>query len=216
MKNDREYRTADIKVVERSEQNNNFYVEGYASTFEKYLLFSYEGVDYYEEIDRHAFDECDMSDVVFRIDHEGRVYARTSNGLIKLSVDDIGLFNRTDLSATDGAKEIYEDIRVGNYPKMSFAFKVREDSYDSETHTRKVLKVSKLYDISPVSFPANPGTSLGVARSLENLDLETRNYFNGVIKAEEAERLAREERERARGELVERLNSLKKGQNYGN
>ena len=121
-------RNADITI--RKEQDGEFYVEGYASTFKPYVLFSEDGIDYSEVIDRHAFDETDMSDVVFRVDHEGPVYARTSNGLIELSVDDNGLFSRTNLGMTDTAKELWRNIEVGNYPKMSFAFTVDKDEYD--------------------------------------------------------------------------------------
>ena len=84
---------------------------------------------------------------------------------------------------------MFADIEAGNYPKMSFAFTVAEDGdvYDPKTHTRTNKQIAKVFDVSPVSFPANPGTELSVS---------TRDYFNGVIEAERAERLAREERER--------------------
>lgn len=200
MKQDRLYREADIGIVKRDEGEQGYYVEGYASTFKPYVLFSDGGVDYSEVIDRHAFDETDMSDVVFRIDHEGAVFARTSNGLIELSVDDKGLFNRINLGATERAKDVYRDIEVGNYPKMSFAFSVKEDAYDRETHTRTILKVGKLYDVSAVSFPANPDTSL---------DISTRDYFNGVIEMEKAERLREEEVKAQRESLEARLKALK-------
>ena len=81
---------------------------------------------------------------------------------------------------------VEEDIKVGNYPKMSFAFTVAKDHYDRATHTRIVDKIAKVFDVSPVSFPANPTTELSVS---------TRDYFNGVIEAEKAERLEREKRE---------------------
>lgn len=200
MKQDRLYREADIGIVKRDEGEQGYYVEGYASTFKPYVLFSDNGVDYSEVIDRHAFDETDMSDVVFRIDHEGAVFARTSNGLIELSVDDKGLFNRINLGATERAKDVYRDIEVGNYPKMSFAFSVKEDAYDRETHTRTILKVGKLFDVSAVSFPANPDTSL---------DISTRDYFNGVIEMEKAERLREEEVKAQRESLEARLKALK-------
>ena len=201
MKDERCYRSAEIGIVKRDEAEQGYFVEGYASTFKPYVLFSIDGVDYSEEIDRHAFDETDMSDVVFRVDHEGAVYARTSNGLIELSVDDKGLFNRINLGATEKAKELYRDIEVGNYPKMSFAFSVGEDSYNTETHTRKILKVKKLFDVSAVSFPANPDTSI---------DISTRDYFNGVIEMEKAERLREEEMRIKRESLEERLKALRK------
>ena len=190
MKNDkREYRTLNLEVEKRAENEEPSYiVRGYASTFEPYVLFEDEdGIQYKEVIDPHAFDEADLSDVVFRVDHEGAVYARSSAGTLEVGVDEHGLFDRADLSKTAKARELFEDIVAGNYPKQSFAFTVREDSYDRETHTRTVLKVSKVFDVSPVSFPANPTTDLGVA---------TRDYFNGVIEAERAERLEAEKRAR--------------------
>ena len=161
-------------------------VEGYAATFDPYVLLTIDGVDYSERIEPTAFDEADLSDVVFRIDHVGRVYARTSAGTLNVWVDEHGLANRTDLSKTQKAKDVYEDIKAGNYPCMSFAFTVAEAHYDRATHTRVIDRIAKVFDVSPVSFPANPTTELGIA---------TRDYFNGVIEMEKAERLDRERRE---------------------
>ena len=199
MKQNRVIRSADLHIVKRDEQDG-LYVEGYASTFEPYVLFNDGEHDYSEVIDRHAFDETDMSDVVFRVDHEGAVYARTSNGLIELAVDDKGLFNRINLGMTEKARELYRDIEIGNYPKMSFAFTIAEDDYDRNTRTRTIKKVGKIYDVSAVSFPANPGTEL---------DISSRNYFDGVIEMEKAERLAEEERMKKVECLTKRLNKLK-------
>ena len=190
MKQDREYRSMELRIKEREDgAEESYIVEGYASTFEPYVLFSQDGVDYKEKIEPTAFDEADLSDVVFRIDHEGRVYARTSAGTLEVWTDEHGLANRTDLGRTAAAREIFADIEAGNYPKMSFAFVVAEggDEYDKKTHTRTIKRIAKVFDVSPVSFPANPGTELSVS---------TRDYFDGVIEAEKAERLEREERER--------------------
>lgn len=188
MKNNRECRSMEFRF-NQEEETPSYEVKGYASTFEPYLMMrDEEGVEYYEQIDPHAFDDADLSDVVFRIDHEGAVYARTSAGTVELWTDEHGLGNRTDLSKTQKARDLYEDIKVGNYPKMSFAFTVAEggDHFDRATHTRVIDRIAKVYDVSPVSFPANPTTELSVS---------TRDYFNGVIEMERAERLEREKRE---------------------
>ena len=186
MKNDREYRSMELRV-NQEEEAPSYEVKGYASTFEPYLMFTDDdGNEYFEQIDPHAFDDADLSDVVFRIDHEGAVYARTSAGTVELWTDEHGLGNRADLSKTQKARDLYEDIKVGNYPKMSFAFTVAEDHFDRATHTRIIDRIAKVFDVSPVSFPANPTTELSVS---------TRDYFNGVIEAEKAERLEREKRE---------------------
>ena len=188
MKQDREYRSMELRIAKAEENEEKQYiVEGYASTFDPYVLLTVDGIDYKERIEPTAFDEADLTDVVFRIDHEGRVYARTSAGTVTLWTDEHGLGQRTDLGRTQTAREAFADIEAGNYPKMSFAFVVADDEYDKETHTRIIKRIAKVFDVSPVSFPANPGTELSVS---------TRDYFDGVIEAEKAERLEREERER--------------------
>ena len=190
MNQDREYRNMELRIVQPEDMDDKTYrVEGYASTFEPYTLFTRDGIDYKEQIEPTAFDESDLSDVVFRIDHAGRVYARSSAGTVELWHDEHGLGMRADLSKTQAAREVFADIDAGNYPKMSFAFAVAPggDSYDRATHTRTIRRISKVFDVSPVVFPANPGTELGVS---------TRAYFDGVIEAELAERLEQEERER--------------------
>lgn len=193
MKNDREYRTLNLEVEKREEGEPSYIVRGYASTFEPYVLWTTdEGVDIKEVIDPEAFRDADLSDVVFRVDHEGAVYARSSAGTLEIGVDEHGLFDKADLSKTARARALFEDIAAGNYPKQSFAFTVAEDSYDKTTHTRTIRKIAKVYDVSPVSFPANPTTEL---------DIATRNYINGVIDAERAERLESEKREKAKARL---------------
>ena len=191
---DREYRNMEMRLTETEEQN--YYVEGYASTFERYKLFEDGDNEYFEQIAPDAFDDADMSDAVFRVDHQGAVYARTSAGTVEIWTDEHGLAQKTDLSKTQRARDLYEDIKAGNYPKMSFAFTVAEDHYDKATHTRVIDRIAKVFDVSPVSFPANPTTELSVS---------TRDYFNGVIEMEKAERLESEKREKAKKALELKL-----------
>ena len=162
-------------------KRNEYLIEGYASTFEPYEMCEIEGEKYFERIEPTAFDECDMSDVVLRVDHAGAVYARTSAGTLALETDDHGLHIKADLSRTANSRALYDEIEAGNYPQMSFCFVVPEggDHFDEKSRTRIVSKVSKLFDVSPVSFPANPTTELH-ARALE--------YFNGEIEKLKAER----------------------------
>ena len=190
IKSDREYRSL---VSFQAQENEPYTVRGYASTFEPYVLFSFDGVDYSERIEPTAFDATDMSDVIFQYNHEGRVFARQSNGTLELGVDAHGLAIKADLSSTAASREIYEDIRTGLTNKMSFAFTVDSDHYDDESHTRVIDRIAKVYDVSAVSIPANPGT-----------DISARSYFDGVIEAERAERLEREARE-AEVEEIRRL-----------
>ena len=211
IKNDREYRN--LGAFEKREKRDegdgekSYIVTGYASTFEPYLLFEDEGMQFYERIEPTAFDNADKSDVVFLRDHEGQVLARTKNGLIELSTDAHGLFTRTDLGATEAAREMFEDIDVGNYTQMSFSFVVepKTDRYEEQgdTITRIITRVKKIYDISAVAFPANPGTDIGVS---------FRSNFDGVIERRTAERL---KAERMR-EIVRLKAKMMKGRFYGN
>ena len=196
IRDDREYR---ITGVFAFEPDHDYMVEGYASTFAPYPMLEQDGNTYYERIDPHAFDGTDMSDVVFLRDHEGRVLARTKNQSIELSVDDHGLHQRSNLGLTGASREMFEDIKAGNYTQMSFSFVVAEEHYDKSTRTRVIDRIKKLYDISAVSFPANPGTEIGIS---------SRSYFDGVIEMERAERLAEEERARAKAKLKLRLKLL--------
>ena len=159
---------------------SEFYVEGYATTFnDPYVLYEYDGVKYMEQIDRHALDEADMSDVIMQYDHTGRVLARNSNGSLLLEPNQHGLFIAADLSRSEAARNMYEEINAGLVNRMSWAFQAEKDAYDRATRTRTILKISKLYDVSAVSMPANPAT-----------EISARSYFDGVIEAERQERLA--------------------------
>ena len=91
VKNDREYRN--LGSFELDEENM---VAGYASTFDSYMLWKDGDTTLYERIDRNAFQDADMSDVVFLRDHTGRVLARTRNGSIQLWTDDHGLASGAD------------------------------------------------------------------------------------------------------------------------
>lgn len=185
----REYRTARMFEVRAAGENEEktYDVSGYATTFdETYVLFEYDGIEYKEEILASAIDEnTDLSDVIFVKDHEGTVYARTKNNTLELTKDEHGLLVRADMSKTQSAREAFEEIQAGMYDQMSFAFIVDDDDYDMEAHKRTIRHIKKLYDVSFVSFPANPGTDIGVA---------TRSRFDGFIEAEQAERLERERR----------------------
>ena len=154
--------------------DSEFYVEGYATTFNKpYLLYEFDGVQYFEVIDRNAL-------VIMQYNHEGKVLARQSNKTLGIEADESGLFTFADLSKSRAAQDLYEEINNGLITKMSWAFKVLEDAYDRDRHTRTILKIKKVYDVSAVSYPANSDT-----------EISARSFFDGVIEAERREALAR-------------------------
>lgn len=186
MVKDREYRTMiqPLLIPQGTKEkriDTDFYVEGYATTFDKpYLLYEYDGQKYFERIDRNALVGADMSDVIMQYDHSGKVLARLSNKTLGVEVTESGLFTFADLSKSRAAQDMFEEIKNGLITKMSWAFRVTEDSYDRDTRTRTILKVAKVYDVSAVSIPANGDT-----------EISARSYFDGVIEREQQERLER-------------------------
>jgi len=200
----REYRSMELRAAQTEGEEKSFVVEGYATTFgDTYELYRDGNYIVKETVDRDAFKNTDMSDVVFQINHEGRVFARTRNGSVQLDIDEHGLHHRTNLGLTSSSRSVFEDIDAGLYDRMSFAFTVTKDSYAEEELetgdvilTRTILEVGKLYDISAVDFPANPYTDIS-ARSKDAID--------GEIRRIEAERLHREEIRKTREAILARL-----------
>ena len=207
MKNNREYRDMVLEVVvdqdkpeeEREERKT---VAGYASTFnEPYVLYEDEDLIYREQVDRRAFDETDMSDVIMQYNHEGRVFARITNNTLRVNPDERGLFIEADLGGTELGRQLFDEIRGGYTDKMSFGFIVSDEeelrTRDEDGRyniLRTITGISKLFDVSAVSIPANNGTSIGVS---------TRSRIDGVIEEVRAERLEAEkiELERRRAEV---------------
>ena len=188
-KTERIYRMfADLEVEKRADgdqEPESYLVKGYATTFDDpYVIWEYDGIKYFEQIDRNALNDADMTDVIFLYNHEGMVYARQKNGSLDITTDDHGLLVEADLSGTKAARDMYEAIDSGLIDQMSFAFTVKDDELDRETHTRIIHRIGKVFDVSAVSIPANPGTDIAA--------VSARSYFDGVIEAERAERLARE------------------------
>jgi len=154
-----------IAARENKRLESNYYIEGYATTFERYRLYTWDGVDYYEQIAPDALDGADMGDVIMQYDHQGKVLARQSNGTLGLEADNKGLFIFADLSKSTAAKEVYEEISAGLITKMSWAFYIEDEEYDKNTCTWIVKKVKEVVDVSAVSTPANDGTEIS-ARGL--------------------------------------------------
>lgn len=191
----REYRNMILEVIpdERAEegQDERKIVAGYASTFnEPYILYQDDDLIYEEQVDSYAFDDADMNDVIMQYDHQGRVFARISNNTLRVQPDKKGLFIEADLSGTELGRQLYDEIAGGYTDKMSFGFIVDKDeefkteAEDGRVHIlRTITAISKLFDVSAVSIPANNATSIAVS---------TRCKIDGAIEDIRAERLEAE------------------------
>lgn len=112
-----------------------------------------------------------MSDVILQFDHQDRVFARTSNDTLIVEPDDHGLFVAADLSRSQSARDLYEEIASGLITRMSWAFTISASKLDRDTRTTTITKVKKVFDVSAVSYPADPNTEIS-ARNLLNGEIE--------------------------------------------
>lgn len=179
---------------------DNMVVEGYATTFnDPYLLYRDGAYEVWEQVDSSAFNEADLHDVVMQYDHQGRVFARNTNGTLSLKADDTGLHVSALLGGTELGRQLYEEIAGGYTNKMSFGFTVNEDRKDIKEDgdnvriLRTISKIGRLYDVSAVSIPANDGTSISA-----------RSYGEEVIK----EAVEEVNKRKARQEQIERIKKL--------
>lgn len=131
--------TLEIETRADDSDEKKYIVKGYATTFnEPYVLYVCDDWEYREQVSPDAFKECNMEDVIFQYDHEGRVYARLSNGTMKLDIDEHGLLVTADLGGTEEGRKLFEEIKGGYTTKMSFGFTVAEDE---ELRTHEMIKM---------------------------------------------------------------------------
>lgn len=186
----RDYRVFEVEARSADVgEEKELYVEGYAAKFNSpTVLWEYDGIQYKEVIDSRAFDGADMSDVIFNYNHGGKVVARTRNHTLELTVDAIGLKIKARLDGTEEGRRLHQEIRDGYIDRMSFRFKVPDDGeeYDRMTHTRKILKFKRIYDVSAVDIPAYGDTSIS-ARSF--FEAEAEKERQAIIDAEKRQRL---------------------------
>jgi len=158
---------ADMSVAEEGRT-----VTGYAALFNS---DSEQMWNFRERIDPAAFDSADMSDVRALFNHDpNMLLARTSSGTLSLEIDNRGLKYSFDLPDTQAGRDLGELLRRGDVSQSSFGFTIAEDEWQErkndagevEETTRVIKKVHRLFDVSPVTYPAYPDTSVAL-RSLE-------------------------------------------------
>jgi HK97 family phage prohead protease len=168
----------------RAEDGGNV-IEGHAAVFGQ----SYDMYGCWEEtIARGAFDNTDFSDVLFSINHDlskiplARSRNNNANSTLRLTADDQGLGTRAVLDTENNseAKALYGSVSRGDISGMSYIFKIRKDEWtglDTDYPKRMITDVAKVYEVSAVSLPANPGTDITArdATALESAKMVLEN-----------------------------------------
>ena len=135
-----------------------------------------------EKIDRDAFSECDVTDVIMCFNHNvDSILARTTSGTLSLSTDEEGLRFEFEAPATTLGNDMVELVRRGDISKCSFKFTVEEDEWlyaskenGLEYDERIIRKIDKLYDVSLVVYPAYTDTEA----SLRHLEERKQQFLN--------------------------------------
>jgi HK97 family phage prohead protease len=168
---------SDVRIEQRDGESGGRTVTGYAAKFDKWS----EPICgwFTEQIRAGAFDGCDTSDAIMCFNHNvDGILARTASGTLTLSVDEVGLRFSFEAPNTTLGGDMVELLRRGDIDKCSFCFVVGQDEwvYADEKNglkydRRTILKISKLYDVALVVYPAYPDTEASV-RHLEERKAE--------------------------------------------
>lgn len=136
---------------------------------------------YDEVIESGALEYTDLKDVRFLVNHNtdmiplARSRNNNANSTMQLTTDQDGLGIRADLDIENNAdaKSLYSAVQRGDITGMSFMFSVDKDSWDdidTEHPTRHIRSISKVLEVSAVTFPAYSQTSIQTRGLSEALD----------------------------------------------
>lgn len=144
----------------RSQEDNSRQVEGYAVVFNSTTDLGW----FTEEIDPHAFDDADMSNVYLLGNHdENIVLAGTSNNSLEWDINETGVYQRANVIDTSTGEDWLKLVKNGLINKQSFAFTIAEggevwSKVNGREH-RTITKIEKLFDFSLVTYPAYADTT---------------------------------------------------------
>ena len=168
-------------------------VEGYAAVFDSE---SQDLGGFTEIISRDAFNNIiEESDVMALLNHDMSrgilARSRYGKGTLELSIDEHGLRYKFEAPHTSLGDETLEYLRRGDITSSSFAFCVGKDAWekrDNGKYLRRILKVDRLFDVSPVYEPAYLATSVS-CRSFEEAkkELEKREEPQPVVEEPKVE-----------------------------
>ena len=145
---------------------------------------------YEEEMDSEALKNADLNDVVALFNHDqNMVLARTSSGTLKLNVTGNAMEYEFEAPNTTLGNDLLEMVRRGDVYQSSFAFTVDKENWQENTGykpKRIIRSIKKVYDVSPVTYPANPDTMVA-KRSYEatlQIDEDLQKVIDISVKSE--------------------------------
>ena len=196
--NKKELRMLPLKEIRINESDSGICLEGHAAVFDSWSETLGGIFPFKEKVRKGAFAESiGRDDIRALFNHDPNyVLGRNRAGTLELVEDDVGLRVRITPPDTSWARDITTSIRRGDISQMSIGFVVEDDEWSSKDgiDTRELKKV-RLFDVSPVTFPAYTATDVGV-RAMQEYDVyktEQRKVAeeteNAVKKAKQQEKL---------------------------
>jgi HK97 family phage prohead protease/HK97 family phage major capsid protein len=157
----------ELRVSEvRAASDDTLTISGYAAMFDDVTDLGY----FNERIARGAFDGVMEDDVRLLINHAGVPLARTTNGTLDLEVDDNGLRYTARLADTTEGRDLYKLIKRGDISQSSFAFTIEDEEWDRKQNLRTIKRMGSLLDVSPVTYPAYPTTTVAARMAAAQAD----------------------------------------------
>lgn len=167
-----EKRVAEIRM--EATENKSRKIVGYAAVFNK---DSEDLGGFVERIAPGAFTEAiATSDVRALFNHDQNlILARNTSGTLELIEDETGLRYEFEAPDTSFGNDLLEMIKRGDVNQSSFGFTVKSDTWEEQEGKvyRTINKVNRLYDVSPVTFPAYPDASVAVRSMQEQFEANT-------------------------------------------
>ena len=178
----RETRVFNCELRAENDETHGDHITGRPIVYDTPTEISTYYGDYTEYIDRGALDSADLTDVCFFVNHDmdmipmARSRNNNANSTMQLMVDDAGMEIRTDLDTERNAtaRELYSAIERGDVSGMSFAFVVsgqKWEQLDTDHPVRHITAISKVFEVSAVTWPAYDATSIDArdeSRALES------------------------------------------------
>jgi len=171
MEDNQQYKDAEKRTMGtievREADSDDMVLEGYAAVFNSETDLGH----FREVIKPGAFDDVMTNDVRALINHDPNlILGRTENGTLELSTDERGLKYRVKLGNQQYAKDFYESVKRGDISQSSFAFTIKDQSWNEERTVRSVDKVRQLLDVSPVTYPAYAAATVQAREQQLELD----------------------------------------------
>lgn len=188
-----------------------YVVEGYAAVFNQVVpLVEQDGITYFEVILPGAFDGANISNVIMYYGHGGKPVALTGNDTLRLEVDEHGLKFWAYLGGTEEGRNLWEEVKGGYITKMSFCFDMADEcNFFNEEFTRKINKITDVYDVSAVDCPAYDGTEVHARKADDSVKNKIREKINKNKKSKRSnEKMTLEQINARLAEIEARRNAI--------